>query len=108
MLASVPASMVNQKPTDLGIPNRFKLNSSRFRLHPRSVCSKGATMKREVIRVEPMSSWLAKRNTPVSPVTRGGGMVFVSGLPPFDPDTGELFTGPIERQAELVLEQMKR
>jgi len=30
MLASFPASMVNQKPTDLGIPNRFKLNSSRF------------------------------------------------------------------------------
>ena len=32
MLASFPASMVNQKPTDLGIPNRFKLNSSRFRV----------------------------------------------------------------------------
>ena len=31
MLASFPASMVNQKLTDLGIPNRFKLNSSRFR-----------------------------------------------------------------------------
>jgi hypothetical protein len=30
MLASIPASMVNQKPTDLGIPNRFKLSSSRF------------------------------------------------------------------------------
>ncbi|MEH2528785.1 MULTISPECIES: hypothetical protein [unclassified Bradyrhizobium] len=28
-------------------------------------------MKREVIRVEPMSSWLANRNAPVSPVTRG-------------------------------------
>jgi len=32
MLASFPASMVNQKSTDLGIPNRFKLISSRFRL----------------------------------------------------------------------------
>jgi hypothetical protein len=31
MLASFPASMVNQKSTDLGIPNRFKLKSSRFR-----------------------------------------------------------------------------
>jgi hypothetical protein len=28
MLASFPASMVNQKPTDLGIPNRFSPNSS--------------------------------------------------------------------------------
>ena len=32
MPASFPASMVNQKPADLGIPNRFSLNSSRFRL----------------------------------------------------------------------------
>lgn len=31
MLASSPASMVNQKRPDLGIPNRFKLTSSRFR-----------------------------------------------------------------------------
>src|SRR3954452_4138444 len=31
MLASFPARMVNQKRTDLGIPNRFSLNSSRFR-----------------------------------------------------------------------------
>jgi hypothetical protein len=30
MLASIPASMVNQKPADLGIPNRFNLNSFRF------------------------------------------------------------------------------
>ena len=31
MLASYPASMVNQKQVDLGIPNRFDLTSSRFR-----------------------------------------------------------------------------
>ena len=30
MLASFPASMVNQKQTDLGIPNRFNLTPSRF------------------------------------------------------------------------------
>src|SRR4051812_41611453 len=33
MLASFPARMVNQKRTDLGIPNRFSLNSSRFNVH---------------------------------------------------------------------------
>ena len=32
MPASIPASMVNQMYADLGIPNRFNLISSRFRL----------------------------------------------------------------------------
>src|SRR5262245_20170291 len=31
MLASFPASILNQSRTDLGIPNRFSLKSSRFR-----------------------------------------------------------------------------
>ena len=34
-------------------------------------------------------------------------MVFISGLPPFDPQTGEIKRVPMARQAELVLEQMK-
>jgi 2-iminobutanoate/2-iminopropanoate deaminase len=64
-------------------------------------------MKREALRVEPISTFLDRRNAPVSPVTRAGNMVFVSGLPPFDPETGQIGGMAIERQSELVMEQMK-
>ncbi len=64
-------------------------------------------MKREVIRVEPLSTFLERWKAPTSVVTRGGGTIYVSGLPPFDPDTGEIVNAPIERQTELVLAQLK-
>jgi len=64
-------------------------------------------MKREALRVEPISSYLDRWKAPTSPVTRAGNMIFVAGLPPFDPATGELAEMPIERQSEIIMEQMK-
>jgi enamine deaminase RidA (YjgF/YER057c/UK114 family) len=44
---------------------------------------------------------------PTPAVTRHGDTIYVSGFPPFDPATGEVVDAPVERQTELVLEQMK-
>src|ERR1700748_759626 len=64
-------------------------------------------MAREIIRVEPLSTYLERWKAPTSAVTRNGDTLYVSGFPPFDPDTGEVVDAPIERQTQLVLEQLK-
>ena len=64
-------------------------------------------MDREIIRVEPLSTWLERRNAPVSAVTRHGDTLYVSGFPPFDPETGKIIDATIETQTQRVLEQLK-
>jgi 2-iminobutanoate/2-iminopropanoate deaminase len=62
-------------------------------------------MKREVIRVEPLSTYLERWKAPTSAVTRDGDTIYVSGFPPFDPETGEVVDAPIEcltKQIDVV------
>jgi 2-iminobutanoate/2-iminopropanoate deaminase len=60
-------------------------------------------MKRTIVRVEPFSTYLERWKAPASAVTRHGDTIYVSGLPPFDPITGEVIGAPIDPPARVFI-----
>jgi 2-iminobutanoate/2-iminopropanoate deaminase len=64
-------------------------------------------MERVQVRMDKLDAALEKRAIPTSTVTRGGGLVFVSALPPLDWRTGEIVLGDIETQTRQCLECLK-
>jgi 2-iminobutanoate/2-iminopropanoate deaminase len=50
-------------------------------------------MKREIIHVEPLTSFLAKYKAPTSTVVRHDSTLYLTGAPPFGKN-GEIIKGP--------------
>jgi len=68
-------------------------------------------MKKELVDVPGFNQVLKPNGDPVVPLnwaTKAGGFVFVSGLPPIIPETGEFVKGNIEDQTRQSIENVKR
>jgi reactive intermediate/imine deaminase len=64
-------------------------------------------VKKEIIEVPVLSAAVRALGVPLSLVTKGAGLVFVSGMPPLDLTTGKLVKGDIEVQTEASLRALR-
>ncbi len=62
---------------------------------------------KEIVEVPVLSAAVRKLGIPLSLVTKGAGLVFVSGTPPLDLATGGLVKGDIEVQTEASLKALE-
>ena len=62
---------------------------------------------KRVIQVPALEKAAAGRKPPLSWAVEAGGLVFVSGIPPIDPERGGFLQGTIEQQTERVMENIK-
>lgn len=64
-------------------------------------------MRKETIRVSGISEAIDSVGVPLSAAVKGGGFVFVSGMPPFDTKTKRFVHGDLAKQTEVCLENLK-
>lgn len=65
-------------------------------------------MDKEIIRVGKLTEATEKAGVPLSTVVKGGGLVFVSGMPPIDRDTGEfVLNADVVTQTRHCMENVK-
>ena len=57
--------------------------------------------------VPALTKFAERNNVPTSQVVRAGDWVYVSGMPPVNPETGAYDSLPIDQQARRVLEHLK-
>jgi 2-iminobutanoate/2-iminopropanoate deaminase len=62
---------------------------------------------KEIVFVPGVSEALIRHKVPFSAAVRANGFVFVSGMPPMDPRTGEMVRGDIATQTAAALDTVR-
>lgn len=63
-------------------------------------------MRRTVVEVPIVSEAIRRLGAPTSALVRAGPFLYTCGMPPIDLATGDIVTGPIERQTEACLDAL--